>query len=65
MGRFQLELIIILPIFPPSSNPTVVCFQERNKQLLDFGWDEGGKICEIIMNSILVRSLEDKSVWTE
>ena len=26
MGRFQLELIIILPIFPLSSHPTFVCF---------------------------------------
>jgi hypothetical protein len=26
MKRFQLELIIIIPIFPPSSHPTDVCF---------------------------------------
>ena len=26
MGRIQLESIIILPIFPPSSHPTVVSF---------------------------------------
>ena len=26
IGRFQLELIIILPIFPPLSHPTFVCF---------------------------------------
>ena len=35
MGRFQLDLIIILPIFPPSSHPAV-------------GWDDGGKIAKII-----------------
>ena len=36
MERFQLELIITLPIFPPSRH---------------VGWDDGGKISKIIINS--------------
>jgi hypothetical protein len=35
MGRFQLALIYYLPIFPPSSHPTVE-------------WDDDGKIGKIM-----------------